>query len=343
MRMKTGKMTMLVALLAIMLLIQACGSGNGGTAAPTANEGEKTATNQPQAAAEADGELNIGFVGASEFPPGAEGWGLYTGIIQEELKKQGIGTINVTGLGTGPDLNEAVISGRIDLGTSGDAPSILARAAGAKTKVIAQPLIQNNSFLIGKKGGVATAKELDGKKIAVVKGSQTHRYLVGLLQKLDIKAEVLDMRGSEALPALARGDIDALAGVSYVLENYLLVHKEGYPLLGEASEYPDLYGTTSTYVSEAFLEKYPDFPKAWAEARAKAYNDLVAKPDEYYSFLAKNLGADREIVDKLYPIEDIQETALSDDGIERLRKAKEFLVNEGLAELDFNFDEWIVR
>ncbi|MEF7441833.1 ABC transporter substrate-binding protein [Paenibacillus lautus] len=288
--------------------------------------------------------LNYGYIGtnALNVPGGAEGWGFHEGIIQEELKKHGIETVNLTAFPNGPDLSESLISGRLDFGSLGDTPAILSRSTGAKTKVITQGSTDSIGYLVAKKGGPASLEELKGKTVATQKGSFHHRYLAGLLKKegLAKDVKVIHLLRVDAEAALARGEIDAMTNTGvYTLKQI----DEGYTLLDDATKHPELYGTSVTVVSEDYLAKYPDFAKAWNEARSKALEDLKQHEEEYYAFLAELQSTKVEYVKKVSPIELIKEVPFTEEGLQLLEGTKAFLIEEKLAETDFALDDWLIK
>ncbi|MFC5532091.1 ABC transporter substrate-binding protein [Cohnella yongneupensis] len=338
---KTG----LVALTAISLIaVQACGKSSNneaspaaaGAASPSASESESPFANIPKT-------LTYGYIGTNKLnlPGGAEGWGLYKGIIQAELKKYGIEEVTTVGFPNGPDQTEALISGRLDFGSLGDTPAILARSSGAKTRLISQPLTNQIGYLIGKKDGPKTLQDLAGKTIAIQKGSYMHRYIVGLLKNEGIKdVKYIHMLRPDGEAALARGEVDAITN-SGVPSLKLIA--QGFPLLDDSSKHPELLGTSATVVSDAYLEKFPDFPKIWNEARQKALADLKQHVDEYYEFIAQVNNATVEQVKKVSPISDIKDVPFTDDGLKLLEGTKNFLVEEKLASADFNIQDWVLK
>ncbi|THF77266.1 ABC transporter substrate-binding protein [Cohnella fermenti] len=334
----------------LALVLQACGSNNGNSAAspsasavapsPSASEPASAApatTNAPE-------ELNFGFVGSTPYTAGAESWGIYKGIFQEELAPYGVKKVNIIPFKVGPDLNEAVLSGRVDIGFSGDAPPILNRAAGAKTHLIGLPIVSSNSLIIVKDDGPQTVAELAGKTVAVVKGSIMHRYLVGVLKEQNVQGVKQISIGSntaDSLAALAKGDVDAVAATDALV--YKLLKGGGYKVIDNAYDHPDLLATNATIVTDSYLEKFPEIAQAWNAAREKSLEDLKAHQDEYYQFLSDNLGQDIEAIKVLYPIDDISPTNFTDEGIARITGTKTFLVEEKLAAQDFDINEWILK
>ena len=362
------KLALLAVILVALLIVQACGGGSGngnsngnsggsnsgntsgssgssGSGGQSGGQGGSDGGSTPsQPAAIAPPVLSFGYVGgATALPLAAEGWGFHTGIIQEHLKQYGITEINITGFLTGPDLNESLISGRLDVGSSGDAPAINARAAGAKTRLITQTTYKGRSILIAPKDGAQSLEQLAGKKIAVVKGSSMHRYLLTILKESGVDAEVLNINSTgDSLAALKRGEVDAVATVPYLLVVYQIL-QDDYQIINDSVENPDLASTSSIVVTEDYLKKFPDFPKVWNEARELAVRDLKSQPDEYFAWLAELTGAPIEAVPVLYPIENVSDIGLTDEGIRLAEIAKNFLVSEGVAGGDFSVQDWLAR
>ncbi|MFE6075078.1 ABC transporter substrate-binding protein [Paenibacillus sp. NPDC057886] len=331
-------------LLVFALLLQACSSDK---ATPSAGQDNASGSGTESAApsqASVDA-LTYGFVGTNK-PGGIEGWGLHTGIIQEELKKKyGIEKVELVPFQTGPDLNESVIAGRVDVGNSGDTPALLARSSGAKTRLINFTNTEVNSILIGRKDGPKSVEDLKGKKVAVVKGSLMYRFLIGYLNEkgLENDVEIININSiPDTEAALIRGEIDAYAYGSGFYSAYKLL-KEGYPLLAESKEYPNLLSVSVVYAAEDYLEKFPGFQQVWREALKKSYNDLRSKPDEYYAWVSETTGTPIEALKEIQPIGQLPSEPLSSEGIERIKASKDFLIQEKLAKRDFDIDEWIAE
>jgi sulfonate transport system substrate-binding protein len=333
--------------LVLLLVIQACGNKEAADPVASAVPAASTAATQDTATPEpvktdVPKALHIGYIGASSvnLPSLAEGWGFKSGIISDELKKLGITEITFTGFPNGPDLTESLISGRLDVGLLGDTPAILARSNGAKTRLIAQQVITLDSYVIGKKGGVKTIAELKGKKVATQKGSYMHRYVAGLLKEQNIEVKLIHLLAPDAEAALAKGDIDATTVSS---ANAVKLIAQGYPVLDHEADHPNFVGTSTTVVTEDYLSKFPDFPKVWNDLRKKSLADLKTKEDEYYKF-ATTLGKLPEATVRIAtPISSITEEPFTDAGIQLLEGTKKFLVDEKLAENDFDINAWILK
>ncbi|UKS29251.1 ABC transporter substrate-binding protein [Paenibacillus sp. HWE-109] len=330
----------LVVLLATMVgLVAACGNSEG--ASKPANS-SATATSSG-AKVQPPSVINYGYIGTNKlnFPGGAEGWGFYKGIIQEEFKKYGITDVKLVAFPNGPDQSESLISGRLDFGSLGDTPALLARSTGAKTRAITQGATDSIGYLIGKKGGPQSIADLKGKTVAIQKGSFMHRYIAGLVKEQNVPdVKFIHMLRPDGEAALSRGEVDAMTNSAIFALKQI---EQGYPLIDDASKHPNLIGTSITVASEEYLKKFPDFQKVWNEARLKALKDLQAKPDEYYQFLSQLNGFTPELNKKVTPIETIKAVNFTDDGLKLLDGTKKFLVDEKLAEKDFDLNQWILK
>lgn len=337
-----ARLALVALLVAATVWLQACGGGNAGGAKETgASTAPDTEAGAP--ASNVPSVLNYGYIGSNDknLPGGAEGWGLYKGIIQEELKKYGIEEVKLTGFPNGPDQTESLISGRLDFGGLGDTPAIIAYASGAKTRLVNQTNITNIGYLISAANGPKSVGELKGKAIAIQKGSYMHRYVVGLLKQAGITDyKLVHMLIPDAQAALARGDVDAMTNTGYTAQKLLA---EGYTLIDDSTKHPDLHGTGVTVVSESYLEKFPDFPKVWNEARKKALDDLKQHEEEYYRFIADLNKTTVELAKKVSPISEITVEPFSDEGLSRITGTKDFLIGEGLAKKDFEIGDWAIR
>ncbi|WP_232380954.1 ABC transporter substrate-binding protein [Paenibacillus tianjinensis] len=335
------RLALLASVVMVMLVLQACGNNTASTKGASSAGGNNTAEAAgSEPASKVPAVLNFGYIGSNKLnvPGGAEGWGFYKGIIQEELKKYGITEVKLTGFPNGPDQTESLISGRLDFGSLGDTPAIIAYASGAKTRLISQSSAHTVGYLIGKKDGPKTVKDLQGKTIAIQKGSFMHRYVVGLLKQEGVTGyKLVHMLIPDATAALARGDVDATTNVGIPA---LKLIDQGYTHLDDASSHPDLLGSSATVVSEDYLAKFPDFPKVWNEAREKALADLKQHEDEYYQFLAEINDTTPELAKQVNPISDIKDTAFTEEGTKLLEGTKNFLVEEKLAKKDFNISDW---
>ena len=117
---------------------------------------------------------------------------------------------------SGPPINEALISGALDMGFGGDMPTISLMATDFPAKIIASPVKALRQAIvvdIEKTGAIKDVKDLVGKKVAVVQGSCSHYFLYKVLQSngVDPKSvEIINMDVKAQPPALMTHRVDAV-------------------------------------------------------------------------------------------------------------------------------------
>lgn len=329
MALRTGQRFWRLAFAPLLLLTAACSS-------PT-----QPVESSASAAEAAPFTLRVGFIGTTgRGALGPEGWGAQKGILGPVLQKAGVNDIQWLGFPNGPDLNEALAAGELDIGIYGDTPAIVARAAGLKTRLIAQSTVGMNAWILTREDGPRSLSELQGKNVGVQKGSYIHRYLAGLLaeQGLSRGVTIVHLLSTEGEAALLRGDLDAYAFASGLGPELAL---KGYRVLDEAADHPHLLGSSLTVITEETLKNHPSLPEAWLEARRLAIEDLTANPEAFYQFLTEASGYSPDAVKASYPLEGYPLEPFTDRGLALLEGTKEFLVTEGLAKSDFALADWI--
>lgn len=286
--------------------------------------------------------MRFGYVGAgvnSQVSSDEVGYGLQRGTIQPVLAKYGIDKVETTAFLTGPDLNESVLSGRVDVTSSGDTPALIARGAKGPTRLLAIPSYME-SIIITKNGGPTDIYALAGKKIAVVKGSTMHRFLVGVLAKNRVTADIVNINSSaDSIAALDRGEIDAMATVSY-LQVVNAALSNGFQEIVTAADYNGLLSLRVNTVTDSFLGGHSDIAEAWKSARAASLADIQSDPAAYFDWLAGVTELPRDQVEKLYPLSSLSEELLPPNLVESLTSTKQFLVDEKLIRNDFDVQKW---
>jgi sulfonate transport system substrate-binding protein len=116
----------------------------------------------------------------------------------------------------GPQLLEALNTGSIDFGSTGEAPPIFAQAAGTPLVYIGSepPSPGSEGILVPKGSPIKTIKDLKGKKVALNKGSNVHYLLVQALESAGLKLSDIEpvyLPPSDARSAFEKGSVDAWA------------------------------------------------------------------------------------------------------------------------------------
>lgn len=322
-----------LAVSSLLFLTTACSSQQTVSQAvpnPTTTAAAKTTT------------LRLGFIsnGKIKTPTGPAGWAIHQAKLLPELQQIGITEIKTLNFPNGPNLNEALVSGAVDVGIYGDTPALVGKAKGLPTRLIGQEQVGMNAWLLGKKNGPTSVAELKGQKVATSKGSYMHRYLIGLLQKSGIsdRVTVVHLLPSEAQAALERGDVAAIAASTGTGP---LLQAKGYPVIDEAIKHPDLPGTSLTVATEAFLAQHPDFPQKWNQIKLASVKNIQANSEAYYKFHSDVSGYPLDVVKASFPITQFPVEPLPDRGVQLLEGTKKFLISQKLAESDFKLNDWI--
>lgn len=137
------------------------------------------------------------------------------GALEKRLAPRGV-TVTWTEFNGGLKLLEGINLGSIDFGVAGDAPPILAQAAGAPILYVGREPASPTSeaVIVRKDSKIQSVTDLKGKSVALNKGGNTHFLLVKLLEKAGLKADDVTyawLPPADARAAFERGSIDAWA------------------------------------------------------------------------------------------------------------------------------------
>ena len=97
-------------------------------------------------------------------------------------------TIEFSTFTSGPPQIEAATAGKIDFAVTGNTPPIFGAAANAKVKIVTGYAnnASGDAILIPGRSTLASVADLNGKKVAVAKGSSAHGHLLLQLNKVNL-------------------------------------------------------------------------------------------------------------------------------------------------------------
>jgi len=184
----------------------------------------------------------------------------------------------VTLFSYGPAVNEALVSGAIDVGFIGDMPSVSLAAANAPTEVIARQSVFRGSILAKAGSGIETMEDLTGRQLAGPVGSSIHLAAVSMLEKAGLEpgedVQIINMGFADLSDGLRTGAVDAV----FVWDPWVaLFEEEGLATILSS----DTSLTMVIAMRKDFREEHPDaaerFLKAHKEATlfAASNHDLV--------------------------------------------------------------------
>ncbi|MDP9971670.1 NitT/TauT family transport system substrate-binding protein/sulfonate transport system substrate-binding protein [Variovorax paradoxus] len=283
--------------------------------------------------------LRLGYIGPGKKPAAATGWALRQGHLLRELAPLGFKEVTTRNFPNGPDLNEAFLSGALDVGIYGDTPAVVARSRGLEGQLIGFDAVGMNVWLLTPRDGVRSVKALEGQSIGVARGSYMHRYVLGLLKEngLQKSVKVIHMFPRDGEAALDQGSIAAFAAQVDVGP---LLASRGYPVIDEAEKHPTLRGTSVIVASSKLLAAAPGLPAAWTRARRTALQEIRRNSADYYAFHSEVSGFPLEIVKISHPLSHFPEAAYPPEGLALLDEVKKFLLAENLVSRDFALAQW---
>lgn len=114
----------------------------------------------------------------------------------------------------GPAVNEALVSGAVDVAFIGDMPSVSLSAIGAPTTVIGRQSVFRGSIVASTRSNIKTMADLKGKELCGPFGSSIYLAALSMLDKAGLKAgrdvKLLNMGFADLSDALRSGKIEAL-------------------------------------------------------------------------------------------------------------------------------------
>ncbi|MDQ8023040.1 MAG: sulfonate ABC transporter substrate-binding protein [Moraxellaceae bacterium] len=135
------------------------------------------------------------------------------GTLEKQLAPKGI-EVKWVEFPAGPQLLEGLNVGSIDFGYVGEAPPIVAQAAGAEFYYVGYelPAPKAEAILVPKDSPIKSVADLKGKRVALNKGSNVHYLLAKALEKNGVKYSEITpsfLAPADARAAFEKGAVDA--------------------------------------------------------------------------------------------------------------------------------------
>jgi sulfonate transport system substrate-binding protein len=219
------------------------------------------------------------------------------GFLEKELQKDGIAVRWVQTVSSSNAL-QFLNAGSIDFGSTAGSAALVARINGNPIKsvyVYSRP--EWTALVVGKDSKITKVEELKGKRVAMVRGTDPHIFLVrallahGLTDK-DI-TPVLVQQHADGATALHRGDVDAWAGLDPMMAQQEI--QEGAKLFYRKPE-ANTWGILN--VREEFAKDNPEIVKRVIKAYEEARKYSLANYDELKKIFIGVTKLAPEVVDK---------------------------------------------
>src|SRR6516164_502001 len=219
------------------------------------------------------------------------------GLLEKEFAKDGITVTWVQSAGSNKAL-EFLNAGSIDCGSTAGSAALVARINGNPIKsiyVYSRP--EWTALVTTKDSPINKVEDLRGKKVAMVRGTDPHIFLVralfsaGLTDK-DI-VPVLVQQHADGGNLLIRGDVDAWAGLDPMMAQHEI--KDGARLFFRKPE-ANTWGILN--VREEFAKEHPDTVRRVISAYEEARKYSLARYDELKKIFIAVTKLDDAVVDK---------------------------------------------
>ncbi|MDF9841553.1 MULTISPECIES: ABC transporter substrate-binding protein [unclassified Paenibacillus] len=290
------RITPLLAVLAVLLVITACGNNNQAsgknaaqaTETPAGTAAAETAAAEPAAAAEElPKEIRIGY----QVSPNGELLAKALGLLE---KKYPDITVSWLKFDSGRDVNVAIASGGIDFGLLGTPPGASGIAQGLPDQVyyIHDVIGQSEALVVKSDSGIASLADLKGHTIATTFGSTSHFSLLSALKQENIDPAtltILDMQAPDIVAAWQRGDIEG--AYTWQPSQSKLV-EDGGKIIISSAEVAAKGGITGEFgvVHNDFIAKYPHVVKGYISVLDEAVKLYRDQPQESAEALSAELG-----------------------------------------------------
>ncbi len=203
---------------------------------------------------------------------------------------------------TPTECKSAVVTKSVDFGSFGIAAAILGAAAGEPVVVIASTCNRGMAIIAKKGEGIASIKDLKGKRVAVFPGTTQEVFFLERLRMEGMTiADVVPVRVSfsEMHIALARGDVDAYVGAE---------PGPGVSLssgVGTLVEYP--YSTPMGSLNMVFgthrdlITQKPDLVRVMMGIHQRATDFAATNKEAMVAMASSKLGQKKEAVEASVP------------------------------------------
>jgi sulfonate transport system substrate-binding protein len=308
MKRKSRVQTLFIVAILLMIL-PACGSNNHSNAgsSPSASSSESQAapaspsasaseSASPSAADAKPETTEVTLIGVRDAQISSQQ------IIADKLgyfKEEGL---NVTSklIESGPDIGPMVSGGSAPVSIQTNFMDIILKSNGIGVKIVA-PLAQiaGTQAVVGAKDlKLTSAKDLEGKTIGIPNGADVKIAIDNMGKELGVdigKIKFVNLAPSDAVVALQKGDIDAMACWEPFVTKAIQAGGK-FLFSGTKSELPDKQGPvnwmsvhTTMQVTDSYLEKNPNTVKAVLAALRKATDYINTNRDEAIKILAPEL------------------------------------------------------
>jgi len=197
---------------------------------------------------------------------------------------------------------DATINGTIQANSVSETGPVLAMLNGTKIFIVGTAGEHKETKFIGRKDkGIASAKDLKGKKIATLPGTNSDYFMYTFLQHNGLSpkdVQIVSMNPPEMISALIRGDIDGF----FAWEPHIYYAKTKLKENAVIFEPGDLYAGYHTIIMrQDFVQNNPQQVEQFLKGILKAEKFIGQNRNESIQIVAKQLDMQSEAVEALWP------------------------------------------
>lgn len=244
-----------------------------------------------------------------------------------------------------PSISDAFSKGDLQGLFSAEVPSILCRAQGDDTRIVALSANVSQSILVRSDLPYKTVPELRGKSVAVLQGTSSHYGLLKILKAFNLRESDADIRympPAEARVAFETNKIDAWAVWAPFVEEQEVSGK------GRLIQGGDAIIDSVMTLSAPFIRAHEAAASAVVSVIQRAKKWIIENPDQAQQIMAEELGLDPKVVKLAWSkhnwaaqlddanIDDIQQKATFLAEADKTRASKNLDVRKDLIDLRFN-------
>jgi sulfonate transport system substrate-binding protein len=252
------------------------------------------------------------------------------GRLEPDMEQLGL-RVKWVGFPAGPQMLEALHAGAIDLGHVGDAPPILAQAAGVSFVYAASEPARPHAeaIVVPADSPLKTVRDLAGKRVALNKGSNVHFLLVKALEVGGVpydSVEKVFLTPSDSRAAFEGGAVDAWAAWDpYLAEAEL---SAGARVLVDGQ---DLVANREIHVaSEQFVNDRPEAIRAIVAALDREGTWAKANTDEVARIMAEELGLRYDVMQRVIGRKGYGVTLIGDEVLSEQQEVADAFLQLGL-------------
>lgn len=254
------------------------------------------------------------------------------GLLEQEFAADGIAITWVQSAGSNKAL-EFLNASSIDFGSTAGSAAFLARVNGNPVHsiyVYSKP--EWTALVTGADSDIDEVSDLQGRTVAVTRGTDPHIFLVRALADAGLTERDLNLvllQHADGRTALQRGDVDAWAGLDPLMAAAEI--EDGARLFFRDPD-ANTWGVLNTRAD--FAEEHPEIVERVLAVYEEARRHALAEPEALRALLVDATGLPEEVIARQLERTDLSHSRIGDEQAETILAAGEALQEAGVVPAD---------